>query len=70
MALAALSSLTAPDLAFRGCDGTEGDIVEQTRALRGYLEVLAAAMVETGVLEVRFQWPLGAVKAVKAWFRC
>ncbi|CAK9068932.1 Hypothetical protein SCF082_LOCUS34620, partial [Durusdinium trenchii] len=51
VALLALCGLTAPDLAFHRSDGSEGDIHEQNRALNFYLEVLGAAMVETGVLE-------------------
>lgn len=50
-ALAALCGLTAPELAFYYSDGAEGDIHEQNRALNFYMEVLASAMVETGVLE-------------------
>eukprot|EP00438_Fugacium_kawagutii_P020510 Skav212687 [mRNA] locus=scaffold1930:157494:166482:+ [translate_table: standard] len=51
VALDALCGLTAPNLAFPHGDGSEGDIYEQNRSLRCYLEVLGAAMVETGVLE-------------------
>eukprot|EP00435_Cladocopium_sp_Y103_P055739 s905_g18.t1 len=51
VALGALCGLTAPDLAFPRSDGSEGDIHEQNRSLHFYLEVLGAAMVETGVLE-------------------
>lgn len=51
LALGALCGLTAPDLAFPRSDGSEGDIYEQNRSLYFYLELLGAAMVETGVLE-------------------
>ncbi|CAE7213996.1 SLC44A1, partial [Symbiodinium pilosum] len=50
-ALSALCGLAAPELAFYCSDGGEGDIHEQNRALNFYMEVLASAMVETGVLE-------------------
>ncbi|CAJ1437665.1 unnamed protein product [Effrenium voratum] len=51
VALAVLCGLTAPELAFPCSDGSEGDIHEQNRALNFYMEVLAAAMVETGIME-------------------
>mmetsp|Transcript_550 Transcript_550/g.1098 ORF Transcript_550/g.1098 Transcript_550/m.1098 type:complete len:625 (+) Transcript_550:123-1997(+) len=49
-ALKAVCGLTAPELAFPHVDGSES-IEQQNRLLHCYLEILCAAVVETGLLE-------------------
>lgn len=72
LALNAICGLAAPELAFSGNSHyartalVEGaGIVDQTRMLGIYIEVLGAAMVETGVLDVALQAAAGMARAAK-----
>eukprot|EP00931_Biecheleriopsis_adriatica_P096366 TRINITY_DN70014_c0_g1_i1.p1 TRINITY_DN70014_c0_g1~~TRINITY_DN70014_c0_g1_i1.p1 ORF type:complete len:615 (-),score=163.24 TRINITY_DN70014_c0_g1_i1:31-1875(-) len=55
IALDAMTGLTAPELAFPFSDGSEAGIEEQNRTLDFYLEVLCAAVIETGLLQASLE---------------
>mmetsp|Transcript_74573 Transcript_74573/g.207253 ORF Transcript_74573/g.207253 Transcript_74573/m.207253 type:complete len:673 (-) Transcript_74573:92-2110(-) len=69
LALDVLGGLTTPDLAFPlaavtgDSGGAEDSIEDQTRVLASYRELLCAAVLETGLLQVALQVHLARVRA-------